>query len=1507
MRRFFAIVLFGIMSAQVSAQNSGNALNFDGVDDFVGLPSNILTSTSFTIETWVKWNGEQSTDIWQRVFDFGVSQSNYMYFTPSNGNTFLPQFGFRTSASVSDVIVSNGTELTKGIWHHIAIVYDDGLGEILMIIDGEQVGSGPVNSTIGTFAPDLNYIGQSQFDADYFNGEIDEFRIWTYAKTIGDIQSEMWDEITGSEGSLDMFANFNEGTAFVNNSGFTTLPDLTGNGNDGILTHFTLDGTTSNWVRSDWASIAAWHPFTDGFVTDNARGTGGDFTGNVFLGTDRFGEGEAIALSGGHVFSDLLMSDNQAFSISVWVNWDGSTGFNNVVSWYDGALSARSMLSINGDNSGEIRFGDSWANTNVFILPNVWTHIVATYDGNSTSRIYINDQFSAENTSIVGGYNFKQSSPSFYIGALNDGGEHFFGTIDDVRIYNSDIESTDPELAGSITMWAYPHSFDEIYLEWDPVDGAVGYRLDQSDDGGSSYFELDGSIGAGQNDYFVGGLNQNTVYYFTLHAVGSDGSEISVERFTSTFSNPKNSAFDFMNFYGDTGSENLRGASSDANGDLFFAGRANGVGLAGISGTTGPGIVIFKTDQDYNISWVSTVGDDYTYAQDVNVSPSGDVYVTGYFNGDLTFAGTTLTSQPSYWNIFLIKYDNDGNEIWARMLNSYDGANAFAYSVNADDDGFVYVAGSSGDYNFAGQDEIAYGPVLLKFDTDGNELWSSYVYADGYGWGLELAFDGNNIYMGGAFGGTGDFGGTSYTADGSYDIFLASYNLVSGAVEWSRHFNGSGSDRLRALVVDDNGDLFIGGYFTGASLNLDAEYFNSEDGFSEIWAAKVDNSGGFYWANTMGTTSTDRIYDGVTDGSNFFVTGFKSELTADFLGITAENGEMLVGAFDTDGNLIYLQIAEGDAQGDALEYVDGSLFVGGNYWYSISHDGSPIYAAFDGTDVFLARISNFTQSSNISVSYTTRPDTYERGTGGTFFEYRVDADNGVSNTVFAFGKISEVTDDFDADQFNAFVPEDRGGGLYRATLSDEDFGDIGIQYFVAVVDNNGNIGGSDPFMEYTYTRYNGSRSVEDVITPVANSSEPAVTDFRMFSLPVTNGTLSGMVTDSDRAAVFHYNNGNTNELGSSQSLTIGNGYWLIYINGAFEGNYNGDVPKVHNGQPFVKTLNAGWNQLGNPYPFDINWGDVVSYNETFGLIQSGGLSSFYTYVNGFSDNGFGTIGQHEGFFVQSNEPYTIHIPLPAVSSIFARKARKGQQPLDAETWKVPIDLENESLRYHVAAVGMHPEAKSEYDRFDLKPLPSPGAQLEMNTISSDGTPISQSLVETAEGHVWEFEALSTTEAQRSHLKWDNSTFGENDLQLILYDIENDRIIDMRAQDSYPFYLDQSNKFKVIFGDAAFVEQHLVAAEVSVGNAFPNPFNDVVSIPVSLPAGTYQIETRIYNQVGRQVYTHVEDQVSQGVHTIQWDGTDQGGQELSEGMYFYTINLDGPEGRTNHKGKMMLRK
>ncbi|GAA4306843.1 LamG-like jellyroll fold domain-containing protein [Aestuariibaculum suncheonense] len=157
----------------VDGHSGGKALSLNGMSNFFQLSPNVANYKEITIAAWVYWKGGNS---WQRIFDFGNSQSEYMFLTPSSGGGQL-HFGIR-AGSAEQILTASA--LPTGEWVHVAVVLSDSKSSLYVngtvVAESASITTRPIH-----FKPVLNYIGRSQWPDPLLNGNIDDFRIYNYA------------------------------------------------------------------------------------------------------------------------------------------------------------------------------------------------------------------------------------------------------------------------------------------------------------------------------------------------------------------------------------------------------------------------------------------------------------------------------------------------------------------------------------------------------------------------------------------------------------------------------------------------------------------------------------------------------------------------------------------------------------------------------------------------------------------------------------------------------------------------------------------------------------------------------------------------------------------------------------------------------------------------------------------------------------------------------------------------------------------------------------------------------------------------------------------------------------------------------------------------------------------------------------------------------------------------------------------------------------------------------
>jgi hypothetical protein len=102
---------------------------------------------------------------------------------------------------------------------------------------------------------------------------------------------------------------------------------------------------------------------------------------------------------------------------------------------------------------------------------------------------------------------------------------------------------------------------------------------------------------------------------------------------------------------------------------------------------------------------------------------------------------------------------------------------------------------------------------------------------------------------------------------------------------------------------------------------------------------------------------------------------------------------------------------------------------------------------------------------------------------------------------------------------------------------------------------------------------------------------------------------------------------------------------------------------------------------------------------------------------------------------------------------------------------------------------------------------------------------------------------------------------------------------------------------------------LIPREYSLSQNYPNPFNPVTRIEYGLPVDG-RVRLTIYNLLGQAVKTLIDRKESAGIKSVEWDGTDDSGNVLPSGVYFYriesTADADAKNTFTRVKKMIMIR-
>jgi hypothetical protein len=425
--------------------------------------------------------------------------------------------------------------------------------------------------------------------------------------------------------------------------------------------------------------------------------------------------------------------------------------------------------------------------------------------------------------------------------------------------------------------------------------------------------------------------------------------------------------------FGGSGVDEGKSISVDSSGNVYITGYfrsptidfgggalTNAGGSCGSSYPCPADIFLAKFDSNGNHLWSKRFGgSNWDESLSVSIDSSGNVYITGYFGSSYIDFGGGVLNGPG---IFLAKFDSDGKHLWSKSFVGGTGK-----SVSVDSSGNVYITGNfeSSTIDFGGgalTNAGWYDIFLAKFDSNGNHKWSKRFGGSSDDWGNSVSVDSSgNVYITGYFSSsTIDFGGGALTNAGGADIFLAKF-ASDGTPLWSKRFGGSGNDYGQSVSVDSSGYVYITGYFNSSTIDFGGGALTNA-GYSDIFLTKFDSNGNHKWSKRFGGSSDDWGNSVSVDSSgNVYITGNFESSTIDFGGGALTNAggyDIYLAKFNSNGNHLWSKkFGEyGDDRGYSVS-LDSSGNVYGNGYFTgsnVDFGGCPLSSAGE-YDIFLIK------------------------------------------------------------------------------------------------------------------------------------------------------------------------------------------------------------------------------------------------------------------------------------------------------------------------------------------------------------------------------------------------------------------------------------------------------------------------------------------------------------------------------------------------------------------------
>lgn len=676
-------------------------------------------------------------------------------------------------------------------------------------------------------------------------------------------------------------------------------------------------------------------------------------------------------------------------------------------------------------------------------------------------------------------------------------------------------------------------------------------------------------------------------------------------------------------------------------------------------------------------------------------------------------------------------------------------------------------------------------------------------------------------------------------------------------------FSGSGNDNNDFLIKDDS-------LFTNSD-------FNFETKSTYTIEIRTTDSGGLSFTGTEDITIRD-INDAPTD---LILTG-NSIVAFSIEGTTIGSP----GVTDEDANETHVYSIDTDTEAFVLEGTN----LNSNIVFTNEEDSttSLILRATDSEGAFVTAsfeilIEKFVDLEEPMISNLSDPGTFVAGSDPLALSVDV-SDFRISSVTFYTRALTSET-------FQATDVSDQSGP-YTITVQEESFDGVGLEYYVVAEDASGNIGESD--------KLKISLSLPEASSPTISSITRfggEVEDYEIIAIPFNfDGTgnrvqeifdeYNGGIPDKTIWRLIGYDPSDTEtnqglrELVASSPINIGVGY---FFNARESAEIKIGAATVNNTDPQEIVLRPGWNLIGNPYIIPIDWSSVLARN---GIPEVGPLRVIDPNDPARWPES-NLLEEFKGAFVnlmaESNQTITIKFEDEATTS---GGRLETTSDIPDYNWFLSMGLEQDGNK-GTGSVGMHDQAKVGVDQFDALTLPRWVRYLEMNFSHPEFSygSFSKDIVPVEDTYSWDFEVSSDKDGV-TNLNWDKLGDVAN---LKLLDVSEQQVIDMLARTSYSFNLKGTKSFKIFYSQDP--NELFLSDRITLGDAYPNPFSEQISIPISLPASDalFQVSMDVMDLSGR-IFWSMQDQLAPGINELTMNRP----SSLAPGLYMFKIKIKSSE-------------
>ena len=417
--------------------------------------------------------------------------------------------------------------------------------------------------------------------------------------------------------------------------------------------------------------------------------------------------------------------------------------------------------------------------------------------------------------------------------------------------------------------------------------------------------------------------------------------------------------------------------AKDNAGNVFLAGNHTGPASFGTSSFTVPssGNFVLKYSPAGVLLWAFEFTSVSAAIVDIDTDNAGNVYLSCGLLGTGTIGTYTLVSNGNT-DMLVMKISNSGTLLWAKSFGG--PGTEHTSSIATDGSGNFVVCGTynSTAINFSTltltNPNISTG-FVVKFDANGNALWAKNILSPSNPQVTSVAVDANsNAYVTGNFSNQISAGTTTLSSAGTSDVFVARYSSAGNLI-WMIRTGATGQEYGNGIKPDPFGNVYFTGRMAGSVCAIGSTTYATIGNSYDAYIAKLDSTGTFLWNYRIGSNGSEVGYS-IAANTNAVFLASSAQTTVIVVGtqtftFSGNIDGMLITQFNSSGGLVNTIAVDGGGDDQMDLCLDNcALYLGGDLSTPSVNFGNIVLTHTASESPFVARLQLAVGEPTISIS-----------------------------------------------------------------------------------------------------------------------------------------------------------------------------------------------------------------------------------------------------------------------------------------------------------------------------------------------------------------------------------------------------------------------------------------------------------------------------------------------------------------------------------------------------------